>query len=316
MKSLSHLIVGILMAATIFLSAACEHRDLCYDHSHWTDLKVEFDWSEAPDATPHTMVVYLFPRDGSLPRRYEITDVKNGTKVRVPSGEFDAVTFNGDTETLKEQGTTYANFMVTTANESLLAPMERDITNVPPPRPDGTENDPVKQTPDKVWSGSVENISIVPLETPRPLRFTPKEATVTYTIVLKNAKNANTGIGVSVALTAMAESYSPWADVAVGRDVTVPIGLSVIDDTTLKGEVTVFGHCPVMKSERRHILTVYTSKMKYYEYDVTDQLHEAPDPHYITIIIEGIELPAPDGTGMTPSVPDWDDVVNNDLDMG
>lgn len=48
MKSLSHLIVGMLMAATIFLSAACEHRDLCYDHSHWTDLKVEFDWSEAP----------------------------------------------------------------------------------------------------------------------------------------------------------------------------------------------------------------------------------------------------------------------------
>lgn len=166
MKSLSHLIVGMLMAATIFLSAACEHRDLCYDHSHWTDLKVEFDWSEAPDATPRTMVVYLFPRDGGLPQRYEITDVKNGTKVRVPSGEFDAVTFNGDTETLKEQGTTYANFVVTTANESLLAPMERNITNVPPPRPDGTENDPVKQTPDKVWSGSVENISIVPLETP------------------------------------------------------------------------------------------------------------------------------------------------------
>ena len=303
------------MAVAIFLPLSCEHRDLCYDHSHWTDLKVEFDWSMAPDATPRTMVVYLFPREGGMPRRYEITNVKNGAKIRVPSGEFDAVTFNGDTETLKEEGTTYANFVVTTANESLLAPMERNITSVPPPRPDGTENDPVKQTPDKMWTGSVENISIVPLETPQPLRFTPKEATATYTIILKNAKNANTGIGVSVALTAMAESYSPSADVAVGRDVTIPIGLSVIDDTTLKGEVTVFGHCPVMKSERRHILTVYTSKMKYYEYDVTDQLHETPDPHYITIIIEGIELPAPDGTGMTPSVPDWDDVVNNDLDM-
>ncbi|WP_294635250.1 DUF5119 domain-containing protein [uncultured Bacteroides sp.] len=315
MKLRSHLIIRILMAVAIFLPLSCEHRDLCYDHSHWTDLKVEFDWSMAPDATPRTMVVYLFPREGGMPRRYEITNVKNGAKIRVPSGEFDAVTFNGDTETLKEEGTTYANFVVTTANESLLAPMERNITNVPPPRPDGTENDPVKQTPDKMWTGSVENISIVPLETPQPLRFTPKEATATYTIILKNAKNANTGIGVSVALTAMAESYSPSADVAVGRDVTIPIGLSVIDDTTLKGEVTVFGHCPVMKSERRHILTVYTSKMKYYEYDVTDQLHETPDPHYITIIIEGIELPAPDGTGMTPSVPDWDDVVNNDLDM-
>ena len=55
--------------------------------------------------------------------------------------------------------------------------------------------------------------------------------------------------------------------------------------------------------------------MKYYEYDVTDQLHDVPDLHDITIVIDGIELPPPDGTGMLPNVSDWDDVINNDLDM-
>ena len=75
MKRLSNVIVRMLLVAVLLSSAACEHRDLCYDHSHWTELKVEFDWSEAPDATPRTMVVYLFPRDGGLPRRYELTNV-------------------------------------------------------------------------------------------------------------------------------------------------------------------------------------------------------------------------------------------------
>lgn len=315
MKRLSNVIVRMLLVAVLLSSAACEHRDLCYDHSHWTELKVEFDWSEAPDATPRTMVVYLFPRDGGLPRRYELTNVKDGAKIRVPAGEYDAVTFNGDTETLKEQGTTYESFVVTTADESLLAPLGRGVTNVPPPRPEGTESDPVKQTPEKMWSGSVENISIVPLEKPKPLRLMPREATVGCTVTLKNAKNVSTSVGVSIGLTCMAESYSPARGLAVGRDVTLPIGLSVVDETTLRGSVMIFGHCPVKKSERRHILTVYTSKMKYYEYDVTDQLHDVPDLHDITIVIDGIELPPPDGTGMLPNVSDWDDVINNDLDM-
>lgn len=48
MKRLSNVIVRMLLVAVLLSSAVCEHRDLCYDHSHWTELKVEFDWSEAP----------------------------------------------------------------------------------------------------------------------------------------------------------------------------------------------------------------------------------------------------------------------------
>ena len=42
------------------MQVSCEHKDLCYDHSHMTDLRVDFDWSAAPDAEPGTMVVHFF----------------------------------------------------------------------------------------------------------------------------------------------------------------------------------------------------------------------------------------------------------------
>ena len=68
MRALGRLMLLLCFAAAM---AACDHRELCYDHSHWVDLTVDFDWSEAPDARPSTMVVILFPADGSEGRRSE-----------------------------------------------------------------------------------------------------------------------------------------------------------------------------------------------------------------------------------------------------
>lgn len=56
------LFVVWLIAAACLL-AACSNRELCYDHTHWLDLRIEFDWSAEPDADPSAMVVYLFPTD-------------------------------------------------------------------------------------------------------------------------------------------------------------------------------------------------------------------------------------------------------------
>lgn len=30
--------------------ASCEHKDLCYDHSHTIDVEVVFDWRNASEA--------------------------------------------------------------------------------------------------------------------------------------------------------------------------------------------------------------------------------------------------------------------------
>ena len=65
--------------------AACQHKELCYDHSHVVSLNVVFDWSEAPDATPASMSLYLFPKGEGEALRYEFTDRSGGT-IRVPVG--------------------------------------------------------------------------------------------------------------------------------------------------------------------------------------------------------------------------------------
>ena len=64
MRALLMTVVKISVAAAIMLAASCRHKDLCYDHTHMVDLRVDFDWSLAPSAQPSTMVLCLFPTDG------------------------------------------------------------------------------------------------------------------------------------------------------------------------------------------------------------------------------------------------------------
>lgn len=306
--------IAALSAA--WMLCACNSRELCYDHTHWLDLRVEFDWSLAPEADPRTMVVYLFPTDGEgEPRRYELSDF-GGTLVRIPAGEYNAVTFNGDTETLTESGNSYDKFLITTPAQDLLAPMNR--TDIPtPPRAEGTEKQPVKTSPDRMWSGKLENISIKPMMSGQTIRFSPVESTVTLTIKIVNVINMNPGIDVSGALSSLAESYHVGARKSYGDDVTMPLTLEAIDSKTYSGTITVFGHCAEAGKDpdRKHILTIYTSNRFYYHYDVTDQLHRTDDPDNIVIVIDGIKLPDLSGTGLNPEVSDWSDVVDQQLEM-
>lgn len=52
--------MAFLILLIEFLTS-CEHKDLCYDYPHRQNVEVTFDWSEAPDANPSTMSLYLYP---------------------------------------------------------------------------------------------------------------------------------------------------------------------------------------------------------------------------------------------------------------
>lgn len=101
-KELRKAIAGCLAAMLLPLLTACEHKDLCYDHPHSANVEVVFDWTEAPDAHPATMSLYLYPEDGSEPMRYEFTKREGGTII-VPEGMYDALCVNSDKETHRIQ---------------------------------------------------------------------------------------------------------------------------------------------------------------------------------------------------------------------
>ena len=311
MKFLSRQAAVSLILYLGLMQTSCDHRELCFDHTHWTDLKVKFDWSAQPDATPKTMVLYLFPIEGEKPLRYEFSDV-NGSAIRVPAGGYNAAVFNGCTESIVESGATFDDFVLTTDVENILAPMSRNPLPEPP-RFDAVKDEPVKASPDMIWADMMENISVT-MSQGQAIKFTPVESTVTYKIILTGVTNLTPSLGISGAISTMSENFSPAMKNHTGRNVTVPIALSMTAPSTIEGSVTLFGHCPT--SGQQHIFTLYTSDKHYYNFNVTSQIHDAPDQRRITIIIDGIKLPEQNESGgMFPSVSDWTEDVYLDVDM-
>ena len=56
MKSLRILLLSL--AALCFTS--CEYKDLCYDHSHVTNLNITYNWNTCPEANPNGMSLYFY----------------------------------------------------------------------------------------------------------------------------------------------------------------------------------------------------------------------------------------------------------------
>ena len=84
------------------------------------------------------------------------------------------------------------------------------------------------------------------------------------------------------------------------------------EKTIVTGGLLTFGHCPSVQSEHR--LTVYAvlsdGSKWYYTYNVTDQIHSAPDPRNVHIVLDGLPLPKPitNGGGFQPEVDPWNPV--------
>lgn len=110
--------------ATAAMMQGCAHKDLCYDHSHVVDLRVDFDWSLAPDATPRTMVVRLFRPDGSHYAVHEFTSAESG-HIRVEAGDYMILCHNGEMENVLEGGDSFSDYHLATKARALLSPMGR-----------------------------------------------------------------------------------------------------------------------------------------------------------------------------------------------
>ncbi len=112
-------------------------------------------------------------------------------------------------------------------------------------------------------------------------------------------------LDVSGALSGMCEGWRLKEGVSAGVSVTMPFELERrYDEKKLVARFPTFGHCPV--SVGKHTFFIYTSRQTYYDFDVTDKIHDGnggvDEPKEIHIVIDdGIKLPPATG-GMTPSV--------------
>lgn len=325
MKKICMIAAALILAVT----TSCEHKELCYDHSHVADVQVVFDWRHAPDADPIAMLLYLFPADGSEPQPYWFSNRSGGTitggTIRVPMGTYHAVCLNTDTENISHRNTErYETFHVTTHTTSLMSSglSTLGVRSAGAPRAEGTEDERVALSADMLWTDHAEDIVLTLAQTTetQTITFYPQVSVSRYTVEIRNADNLQYTKGVSGSISSLAGVLQPQrgADAITDERVTIPFdGVIGEDDggekTIVTGELRAFGHHP-REAGNKHELIVYAvladGSKWYYTYDVTDQIHAAPDKRNVHILLDGLPLPKPivNGGGFQPEVGDWESV--------
>lgn len=301
--------------ATLVL-CSCEHKELYYGKTRTANVKVVFDWKNAPDADPETMSLYLFPRDGGPVQRYEFTD-RTGGIVKIPVGNYNVLCLNSDSELIQLRGISrWETFEAYTGEMKILGSL--GIRSASVPRADGTEGEKVAHAPGILWSDRIKNIEVTLLPAEQAITLYPGESVCSYTVEIRNASNLKYVSDLRGALSGMAGGLLPGLDELTPERVTIPFKIVSDGVSTITGNFLTFGNSPAIGNTNRLVIyAILADGSKwYYTYDVTNQVRSAPDRRHVRIVLDGLPLPKPiaNGGGFQPSVDDWKN-VNVDIPM-
>ena len=304
---------GILIgAATLLLLPSCHHKDLYMEEEMTSQLQVVFDWSNAPEADPQSMALYLYEEDGHNPMRFIFSN-KTGGLIKAPFGMHHAICLNADnTDWARLRNhENIETLEILTQDASEIGTRGDSSSSIP--RPEGTENERIAATPGMMWGSRTNSISITPHEGMQTITMYPQEAVCHYTVDVYDVSNLEDveSSAVDATLSGMAEGYSHGQQSATDNTATMKFDLTGnAVQRNLHGEFLTFGECPTTVA--KHYLTLYmvlTDGSKWYHsFDVTDQVSNAPDPTHVHIIVRGIDLPEPPkegNAGLKTDVNEW-----------
>ncbi len=337
------LTAGYLFFFLVFLLiASCDHKELCYHHDHKVTLRMAFDWRDAPEASPAGMVVWFYPIDGTEggTLRIDLPGL-NGGEVHVPAGKYHVISYNNDTELSRFDGSgAFHTHRIFTREGSILEPAlgsRSPRTDTPLPRPAGTENERVVVSPDEVWGCNALDVEVTeqgvsylcfpleekddwygrpPIVTEHVITLYPHELLCHYSYEVRNVKNLEAVTNMCGVLTGMSPTLHLHDESPGTECVSIPLPAYRADDTTIRGEFLTFGHHAGNGTPHRFGLYVWLREGKklFYgkdeeDFDVTGQVHAAPDPRWVHFIIDGLDLPSVvSDEGWEPSFEDWHEV--------
>lgn len=310
-------IFGILSVGAFLLLSSCEHKELCYNHTHNAEVKVVFDWANDPTANPESMDIYFIPEEGGSPQRYQFGG-KHGGTIQVPLGRYHVIGINSDSETNLIAGADkWENFEIRTVNTSLLSFL--GVRGTEPPRADGTEDERVVHAPDKLWHAADTDHHLDDPTKSYVITLYPENGLCNYTVKVINVTNLKYATNLSGSLSSMAGGLKAAMCELTTDRVTVSFSSDSDQESVISSRFRVFGHCPSLNDP--HQLTIYAvvaDGSKFYKtFDVTEQIHTAADPRNIEILIDGLELPKPiiNGGGFNPDVSEWGEGEDVEIQM-
>lgn len=318
MKRLINLISRLLCLAAVVALAGCNHKELCYHHPHTARVRVVYDWVNAPDADPDGMCVWFYPEDGSTPVRVDFSGTDGGY-VELATGRYTAITFNNDTEAVQFGGSgSFDTHYAFTRDGGLLESIAGAAGKTAPQAAD----ERVVITPDRLWGASSAQVDVVDNGGECVITFYPEDLVCHYTCEIRHVTNLGRADRICGSLSSMSGALYLGSQQLHTECVTLPFAAEAdADGSTIRGEFFTFGHHEA--NPQRHKVLIYVwmadgRKLCYGRdvdrFDVTEQIHAAPDRRRVHIIIDGLDLPEPidDSGGFNVDVDDWTQ-VNEDL---
>lgn len=299
------------------LATSCNTDELCYNHPHDGKFYIHFDWSDAPEATPSGMRVWFYPLTGADSYTVDLSATDDNVEIR--ELDYHILAHNNGTEWLTFTGTdAYHTHTITTRDGGLLEPMgaayrASTLSN-------DNDDSRIAVAPEPVYSVGVENITVHHGD---GLTLKPQARHCHYTYEFRNVGSLKHVAHISAAISGMADGINLVSGEHSTTTCTIPVEAGAgSDGTSIVGSFYTFGHHPDITAPHRMSLYVVMDDGKQYKYvtgdylDVTSQIHDAPDPRNVHIIINGLELPTAieNGSGFTVDLNDWED-VNYDIEM-
>ena len=315
---------------------SCEYKDLCYQHPHWVNVEVKFDWRNDTAANPASMQVVFYDMDNisAEPVSYHL-EGRDGGVVQLLPGRYRAIAYNNDTEAILYRNTNLISTMEAYTRLSSI----NEGTNMnygELPRGVGKEDEYVILEPDMLWCAThplfeieqqdpvtydyvAEGASVITRRT-YTITMVPEKRVGNVTVIVHNVKNKVYSSNFAGALSTLAPSVMMESGNNSDGLVTQAFTFRSANDSTLQANFHYFGHCPYIESgtANTHNLTVYAylgdDDKRYYNIDVTGQVHDLkknPDRYNILIEVDSLPLPIPisNGSGLHPTVDGWHEVV-------
>ena len=335
----ARLVNALFAAVLVVLLSGCDHKELCLHHDHTVRLRVAFDWRDAPEANPEGMVVFFYPEDpDGHYYRFDFRGTEGGY-VDVARGHYKMLTYNNDTYALNFLDiNTHDLHQAVTRDANVLEPMgSRAGQNIP--RAPGSEDERVVLCPDEIWGCNALDVEVTDLgvsyvcnpfdssadgepytgqtTTEHVITLFPHPMTCVYTYEIRNVRNINLIESMSASLSGMSPSLFLFSETLHPEPVTLPFEAMKSEDGRIVGRFITFGHHEDNPQSHRMMLYIRTYDGRQFsfgsqsdKFDVTDQVHSAPDRRRVHLIIDGIDVPTPvDPPGsLQPAVDDWPEV--------
>lgn len=298
--------IGLLICLVIawVLLSACEHKELCYDHPHFTTVRVDFDWSQIDkEEMPEGMRVVFYPTDGGDSWIFDFPEGK-GQTIELPQKEYQAICYNYDTRGIDWTG--QDSYRELTAETRKVA------------------------SPDSIAMRAVSGFlcssalnSVVLKEQPNGsetvVLFQPRRNVCRYTYEIRGLKELSRVAALRAGLSDMGGSLNLAAD-------SIPEELSdmilfggEVKDSLIVGKFYTFGRSLKGKmSQNQFRLYVRSTAGKIYilNADVTEQIRKVPleehigDVHLIIRFEYDIPNNKPNDTsgGFDVDVDEWEDI--------